>query len=151
MIERRLDQQRAYEEESARLQWEQQQIQTQIEREGADERLLVMAKENKERIKLLNTSNAKQRSIALDLADGILEGLGKQLMAQGIADISKGVSRGLGSYGGDATTYGLIAWGGAELASGAAMRAGSLMIPEASQQFLLWLCERDFMAAFSWL
>lgn len=52
------------------------------------------------------------------IAESTLESIGTVLVAQGVKDMVTGISRGLSSYGFDATAYGLIAVGGEEIAAG---------------------------------
>jgi len=84
-----------------------------------------------ERITRLQEEHDAQKSVFAMIAKQFLKTMGAQLTAQGIMDISKGVSRGLSSYGFDPTAAGLVAWGAAEVGSGIAMQAGSLLIPGA--------------------
>jgi hypothetical protein len=67
-----------------------------------------------------------------EIAKSALKGMGMQILGQGIQDITKGVSRGLSSYGFDATAYALIEHGGVEVGIGGAMMGGSLIIPGGS-------------------
>lgn len=57
-----------------------------------------------------------------------LKAQGSMLVGQGTRDVFTGVSRGLGSYGWDATASALVALGGAEIGAGATMIGGSLAI-----------------------
>jgi len=63
------------------------------------------------------------------IAKNFLKSQGMMLIGQGAMDLYKGASRALGSYGLDATAYGLLALGATEVAAGGAMMAGSFLLP----------------------
>lgn len=63
-----------------------------------------------------------------EVAAAFLKQTGRMLVAMGIKDVALGISRGLVSYGFDATAYGLVTQGGVEIASGGALMAGSLVV-----------------------
>jgi len=78
-------------------------------------------------IKVFEDMAAGQEIAWGKIVRGTLSALGKMLFAQGTSDAMKGVSRGLGSYGWDATAYALIALGAAEQTAGVGMIAGTAL------------------------
>ncbi len=78
---------------------------------------------------------AKGQEVAWDkiIAD-LLTRYGTELFASGVKDVALGTSRALGSYGLDATAYGLITSGGIAMGAGAVMLAGGLPLTFAAYQ-----------------
>jgi len=74
---------------------------------------------------------AGEKVVGAQIAVEVTRNLGKQMIGQGLLDVAKGISRGLASYGWDATSYALISHGSTELGIGATMLGGSLVLGNA--------------------